>query len=229
MGTSRLMALAILFGGLASTPAWAAPIYKSADFAGGLNSVTSSMKSQLTAAGFNSALFNCSTCAGATSVTGKVIFDSSLPVPGGGAVNVFSIGAIPNVANGLIFDLDIDGISLEFGAPGVQGGPAVQYLNGAFNGFFFAEDFLAPDGQTQVRFNLQGGTFNLRKLTNGTPGATLFTGFLTVGANGLTNVQNFDPSAPPQGVPEPGTLALVGAALAGAFALRRRKASALRV
>lgn len=225
-GTSRLMALVILFGSLAGTPAWAAPIYKSASFAGGLFSVTSGMKTALTAAGFNAALFNCSSCAGATSVTGKVIFDSSVPVPPSPPTfaNVFSIGAIPNVANSLIFDLDIDGISLEFGAPGVQGGPAVQYRNGVFNGFFFAEDFLAPNGLTTLSFSLQGGTFDLR---NATSGALLFSGFLTVGANGLTNVQNFDPSAPPQGVPEPGTLALVGAALAGAFALRRRKTSAL--
>ena len=70
-GTSRLMALAVLFGGLAGTPAWAVPIYKSADFAGGLNSVTSSMKNALMAAGFNAALFNCSTCAGATSVPSR--------------------------------------------------------------------------------------------------------------------------------------------------------------
>jgi len=219
------MAFATLFSGFAAASAWAAPVYKSADFSGGLFSVTSSMKNKITAAGFDQTLFNCSTCFNATSVTGHVIYDSSLAVPGSGTVNVFSIGAIPNVANSLIFDLDIDGISLDFGDPGVLGGPAVQYKNGTYNGFFFAESFSSPN-QTGLQFNLQGGSFSLKNSNN----QTLFTGFLTVGANGLTNVQDFNPTGPqlPEAkVPAPGTLALLAVAFISSFALRRRKPFAL--
>ena len=221
------MAFAILFGGFAAAPAWADPVYKSADFSGGLNSVTSSMKTRLTQVGFDQTIFNCSSCFNATSVTGHVIYDSSLPVPGSGTVNVFSIGAIPSVANTLIFDLDIDGISLDFGDTGVLGGPALQYKNGVYNGFFFAEQFTAPDNQTVLKFNLQGGTFDLRRVSDN---AILFTGFLNVGANGLTNVQDFDPAGPgpqPGSVPEPGTLALLSALVIGAITLRLQKHFAL--
>lgn len=214
----RVSAL-FLVGGLTSTAAWAAPVYKSADFAGGLFSVTSTMKTRLTDAGFNAALFNCSSCAGATAVTGHVVFDSSVPIPGAGTTNVFSIGAIPNVANAAIFELDIDGISLRFGDSGIQGGPAIQYKNGVYNGFFFAENFGSPNA-TALKFSLQGGTFDLRR---GSDNAILFSGFLNIGANGLTNVRDFNPNGPGPGpLPEPGTLALLGlAALAGCARFRR--------
>lgn len=211
------MAIAVLFSGIFITSAWAVPIYKSADFTGGLNSVTSSMKTRLTQVGFNPALFNCSTCADATSVSGHLIFDSSVPVPGTGTVNVFSIGAIPTVADNLVFEFDVDGISAHFGDAGVLGGPAIQYLNGNFNGIFFAENFGSPS-QTTLILNMQGPTFDLRRVSDR---GILFTGRL----NGLTNVQDFNPQGPgSNGVPEPGTLMLLGAAAIGALAIRRHKA-----
>jgi hypothetical protein len=214
--TSLWVALAVLFGGIANTSAWAVPIYQSADFSGGLNSVTSSMKTRLGQVGFNSALFNCSTCADATSVSGHLIFDSSVPVPGSGLVNVFSIAAIPTVANNLIFEFDIDGISVDFGDAGILGGPAIQYSNGSFNGIFFAENFSSPN-QAMLKLNMQGPTFDLRRVSDN---AILFTGRL----NGLTNVQDFNPTGPgPNGVPEPGTLMLLGVAAISALAIRRRK------
>jgi hypothetical protein len=118
------------------------------------------MKTRLAQVGLNPALFNCSTCAAATSVNGHVIYDSSVSIPAGGPVNVFSIGAIPTVANNLIFEFDIDGISVHFGDAGVLGGPAIQYLNSNFNGIFFAENLSSPN-QTTLKLNLQGPTFDL--------------------------------------------------------------------
>jgi hypothetical protein len=212
------VALAVFLGGIAAS-AWAVPVYVSADFTGGLNSVTSSMKIRLGQVGFDAALFNCATCADATSVSGHVIYDSSITVPGGGPVNVFSIGAIPTVANNLIFEFNVDGISVHFGDAGTLGGPAIQYRNGNFNGFFFAENFSSPN-QTTLKLNMQGPTFDLRRVSDN---SILFTGSL----NGLTNIQPFDPAAPaPQAtVPEPGTLMLLGVAAIG-LAFRRRKRAA---
>jgi hypothetical protein len=200
---------------LCSGAAWADPAYKSADFAGGLFSVTSSMKDRLTAAGYNSALFNCSTCFAATAVSGHLIYDSSVPVPATGFANVFSIGPIDGVADSAIFEFNIDGIQFRFGDPGIQGGPAIQYRNGVYNGLFFAEDFDSPNG-TDLMFSVQGGTFDLKRASDS---QLLFSGFLNIGANGLTNIQDFSPTV----IPEPQTYALLlaGLGLLG-FAARRR-------
>lgn len=170
----------------------AAPLYISADFSAGLNSVTSSMKARLAA----------------TRVTGYVIYDSSLPVPSSGTVNVFSIGAIPSVS---------DDLSFHFGDAGIQGGPAIQYRNGNYNGFFFAEDFTSPS-QALLRLNVQGPSFSLIRLSDRT---TLFSG--TIGAD-LTNLQPYDP-ANPGSVPDPTPLALLAAGMVG-LGLRRRKGAA---
>jgi hypothetical protein len=198
----RFLALAAL---LAAGSASAAPAYKSANFTGGLNSVTTSMRSGLTAAGYDATLFACSTCANATTVGGHLIFDSSVAVPPSGTVNVFSIAPINGVAASDIFGFAVDGISLHLGDAGVQGGPAIQYKNGAFNGFFFAEGFNSPNG-TPVLLNVQGPAVSFKRTSDS---LILFTGFINT-SPGLMNVQDFPPAS---AVPEPQTDALILAGL----------------
>lgn len=196
--------------------ALATSVYNSANFSGGLFSVVSTFKTNLSAAGYDSSTFNCSSCANPTPVTGQLIFDSSLPIMPTGFDNVFSIGAITNVASADIFGINIGGIGLHFGDTGIQGGPAIQYNNGVFNGFFFVDDFSSPN-DTPLELSIQGGTFSLYRISDF---ANLFTGFINIGANGLTNVQEFTPAS---NVPEPETYAmmLIGLCMMGIIVLRR--------
>jgi PEP-CTERM motif len=92
--------------------------------------------------------------------------------------------------------------------------------HGQFNGFFFVSDFLFQ-GSTH-RFNDQGGAFNIRLLVNGAPtGSNLVNGAIDIGDANLT-IQDYTPGQTgPQPIPEPVSLLLFGAGLAGA-AMRRR-------
>jgi hypothetical protein len=193
----RFLALAAV---LAAGSASADPVYKSADFTGGLNPVTSTMRNNLTAAGYDASLFGCSTCAVATPVGGHLTFDSSVPVSSSGTVNVFSIGAPAEATADEIFRFSVDGLHFQFGDVGVAGGPALQYKNGLFNGIFFAENFNSPNG-TSLLLNVQGGTITLKHAFDT---GLLFTGFINTSA-GLMNVQDYVTTA----IPEPQTYALI--------------------
>jgi hypothetical protein len=210
------LGVVLVLASIIAPSALAAPTYMSADFTGGLFSVGNTFKANLSAAGYDSSIFNCSSCANPTSVTGHLIFDASLPIQPTGFDNVFSIGAITDVANADIFGINIDGIGLHFGDTGIQGGPAIQYNNGVFNGFFFVDDFSSPNA-TPLELSIQGGTFSLYRTSDF---ANLLTGFINIGANGLTNVQDFTPTS---NVPEPETYAmmLMGLCMMGFVALRR--------
>lgn len=221
----RFLALAAL---LAAGSVAAAPAYKSADFTGGLNSVTTTLQGRLSAAGYDASLFQCFSCATPTSVGGNLIFDSSIPVPPNppnpALENVFSIAPISGVAASDVFTFAVGPIVMHIGDAGVGGGPAIQYNNGVFNGIFFSEDFASPNGAYTLRFNAQGPTFSLKRLSDG---GTLFTGFIDTSA-GLVNVQDFSPAA---AVPEPGTYAvfIAGILLLAFIALVRNSRIAPRV
>jgi hypothetical protein len=211
------LGISITLACAAASNAFANPTYESANFSGGLFSVVSTFQTALSAAGYNPSNFGCYNCAVQTPVTGQFIFDASLPVLSSGYDNVFSINAIPNVANSSIFNINIGGINLQFGDAGIQGGPAVQYNNGKYNGLFFVDDFKSPNG-TSLELSVQGGSFSIYRLSDY---QNLSTGFLNIGNGGLTNVQSF--TAP---VPEPDTygMMLAGLGLMG-FTVRRKKSA----
>lgn len=195
----RLLALAAL---LAAGSASADPAYKSADFSGGLNTITATMYGRIAAAGYDTSLFVCAICGtGATAVGGHLTFDSSVAVPNTTfPTNVFSIGAPAGAEASEIFRFSIDGIHFQLNDAGVAGGPALQYKNGLFNGVFFAESFNSPNG-TALFLNMQGPTFSLRQTSS--TGPTLLNGFIDTSA-GLMNVHDFVSA-----VPEPQTYALM--------------------
>ena len=197
----RQMAAFVLAAGLGAGSATADPAYKSADFTGGLNTITSTMYGRIAAAGYDTSLFVCAICGdGATAVGGHLTFDSAVSVPNTTfPTNVFSIGAPAGAEASEIFQFAIDGIHFQLGDAGVAGGPALQYKNGLFNGIFFAESFSSPNG-TALFLNMQGPTFSLRQ--TGSTGPVLLNGFINTSA-GLLNVQDYVTA-----VPEPRTYAL---------------------
>jgi hypothetical protein len=154
-------------------------------------------------------------------VSGHFVYDDNL-IPGAGTINVF-FSSEPDIAiipPATAFFLDLGGgITFDLDSP-TAGPPAIQYKNGQFNGFFFVSDFLFQGGT--YRFNDQGGAFNIRLLVNGVPtGSNLVNGAIDIGDANLT-IQDYTPGqTEPQPIPEPVSLLLFGAGLAGA-ALRRR-------
>lgn len=202
-----------------AAPAQAIPVYTTADFSGGISTVT--------VAGSALGLQRTNTCSGcaAGSVTGNLLFDQSLvPASGSGFVNV-PLASVSGAANDLIFDIVFGSTPLEFhfGDSGIQGGPSMQFKNGAFNGLYFVEDF-SLNGKS-FELNMQGGTWDIKALNNGVYADLAAAGYLNIGNAGLTHQRIFEPFTELQAnaVPEPATLALLCLGLLGIFATCRRK------
>lgn len=219
---NKFFRMAVVSGILAGAilPAQAALIYTEATFSGGI-STTSGLANSLGLQGTNT----CNSCA-AGSVSGHVLFDSSLvPGSGTGTVNI-ALSSIAGASNSTIFDIVFGSqpLGFEFGDPNVLSGPSIQFKNGIFNGFIFVEDFVV-NGKT-YELNMQGPSWTLNWLKSNSSTQLVASGYLTVGSLGLTEVTHSEPT-PPQlpvnTVPEPTSIALVVLGIWGIAMTRRRE------
>jgi hypothetical protein len=218
-----LLSVTAFFGILltAISPAQAIPISTTADFSGGILTVTG--------LGNSLGLQQTNTCSGcaAGSVSGHVLFDKSLiPASGTGIVNI-ALASVTGASNDSIFHIVVgsEPLGFEFGDPNVLGGPSIQFNNGVFNGFFLVEDFVANGKSYEL--SMQGSTWNINWLKNNSSSDLVASGYVTVGAAGLTNQASLYPSLPElpaSTVPEPTTLALLGLGLWGIVMTRRQTA-----
>jgi PEP-CTERM motif len=202
------------------SPARAVPIYTTADFSGGISNVMN--------LGNSLGLQRTNTCSGceAGSVSGHVLFDASLvPGSGTGFVNIplASAGGVPG---NVVFDIMFGSNPLEFkfGDPGISGGPAIQFNNGAFNGFFLVENFLYNENPFQL--SIQGGAWTIKGWKTNSYADLAASGYLNTGNNGLTNKALLGPSGAPSevnAVPEPTTIALIVLGVWGLIMARRRE------
>ena len=223
-----LLSVTAFFGILltAISPAQAIPIYTTADFSGGVSTVTG--------LGNSLGLQRTNTCSGcaAGSVSGHVLFDKSLiPASGTGTVNV-ALSSVTGASNNTVFDIAFGSnpLGFEFGDSNVLGGPSIQFKNGVFNGFFLVEDFVVNGKSYEL--SMQGSTWNINWLKNNSSSDLVASGYVTVGAAGLTNQASLYPSLPElpaSTVPEPTTLALLGLGLWGIVMTRRQTARAVNI
>lgn len=204
---------------LAVRPGHATPIYITADFSGGISTVTG--------LGNSLGLQQTSTCSGcaAGSVGGHVSFDKNLiPASGTGTVNI-ALTSVAGASNDSVFNIMFGSAPLgfEFGDPHVLGGPSIQFKNGVFNGFIFVEDFVV-NGKT-YELSMQGGSWTMNWLKSNSSSDLVASGYLTTGSQGLTNQVDFNPiqpQLPATAIPEPTSLALIGLGLSCLVWMRRR-------
>ncbi len=212
----KLVFAALMLG---ASPAVAANLFQ-ADFTGAINGGDANVKPPFRNNGFTQGM----------PFSGTFVYDASL-IPGTGTVNVglpttSDDGAIPPAE---IFKLNFGPLTFTF-ADATAIAPAVQYKNGAFNGFVYVSEFSFANNWYQLR--LEGTVLGVKLLTNvAAPGAPH--GFVT-GSNlinghidlGLTNIRPYETATP--GVPEPASWAMMigGFALAG-MALRRHQRPAM--
>lgn len=207
------LALAISF------PAQATSIYTTADFSGGIFTVTS--------AGSGLGLQRTNTCSGcaAGNVSGHLLFDQGLtPGAGSGYVNV-PLATVSGASNSVIFDAVIGSnpLGFDFGDSNNVGGPSIQFKNGVFNGFFLVDDFVFNNKSYEL--SIQGGTWTINSQKDGFYSELAASGYINIGAGGLTHQAVYDP-APPQlpvtTIPEPTTVALILFGIWGIFMNRQR-------
>lgn len=161
-------------------------------------------------------------------VLGSFVYDKDL-VTGSGLelVSFASLAVDPDSA----FQFDIGGLSYNLGdattgSIGIT--PAIQFSNGAFNGFNFVSDFAYSDGlDYRLRFNSKN--FQIKRVdpvTGFNIGTTVYVqGNLS---STLTNERAYvAPGGPNGAVPEPTTWALMIIGFGGAAAALRSRRKAL--
>lgn len=158
--------------------------------------------------------------------SGSFVFANELvPAAATGFVNVLA-STFPDLANIPAADLFTFNFgSLTFTAADADAPFAIQYNNGAFNGFFFLNNFSFAGGNYQLK--VDGGQFQVFQEVGGNPtGSSLMNGYVNIGNSAVTGKTAFTPTAVPTSpVPEPATwlMMLFGFGMIG-FAMRSSKA-----
>lgn len=215
MRTLMKLALPVVMMAASASPAYAVT-YTKANFSSGIFGGNANVSAPFSTNGF----FQGQT------FTGNFVFANELvPGPGTGFVNVLA-SSFPDIANIPAADLfKFNFGSLTFTAADADEPFAIQYNNGAFNGFFFLNNFTFAGGNYQLK--VDGGSFQVFQQVGGNPtGNSLMNGYVNIGNTSVTGGTPFTPTANPTSpVPEPATwlMMLVGFGLVG-FAMRSGKA-----
>jgi hypothetical protein len=202
--------LTLALAGAMATPA-SADSYVQGNFSGGTFGGNANVQSPFSGNGF----FPSQT------FTGSFVYDSDLvPGAGSGFVSVFP-SSFPDAA--LI--PDSAQFSFNFGplvfTPSGADLFAIQYNNGAFNGFAYVDTFSFQGGTYQL--SIQGGTLAVYEVIGGQPGFTsLVNGYINIGNAAVTGQTAFEVAATPA-VPEPGTWALMLLGFGGIGVVIRRR------
>lgn len=211
---SRFLLAVVAFLGLVMGGPALADTYTKANFSGGIFGGNANVSPPFNTNGF----FQGQT------FTGSFVYDNQLiPAAGSGFVNV-GVASFPDIAN--IPSLDLFKFNfgpLTFAAADADAPMAIQYNNGAFNGFFYLNNF-AFLGQ-DYEFRLDGGTFSVHLLSGGNPvGNSLMNGYVNIGNAAVTGKTPYVPVVPTPAVPEMATwlMMVAGFGIAG-VAVRRRK------
>jgi hypothetical protein len=195
-----------------------ADTYTKANFSGGIFGGSANVKAPFAGNGFF----------GGQTFSGSFVYSNErVPGAGTGFVNVlpadFPEAALIPAATQFSFQFG----SLLFTPAGAEQF-AIQYRNGAFNGFVYVDNFDFQGGTYQL--NIQGGTLSVYQVTNGVPGLnSLVNGYINIGNRALTGSTPFVPNTPINPVPEPATWAMMIAGFGSLSYMMRRRRPGVRI
>jgi hypothetical protein len=212
-----LTVAAVALATACSTPAFA-DIYTQANFSGGTFGGGANVKSPFSGNGF---------FPGQT-FSGTFVYDNNLiPAAGSGYVNV-SPSSFPDAASipaSAQFTFNFG--SLTFTPTGADLF-AIQYNNGAFNGFAYIDTFSFQGGTYQL--NIQGGTLSVYEVVGGQPTFnSLVNGYINIGNAALTGKTAYTPGGATPAVPEPATWAMMLVGFGAIGGAMRRQRTVLRL